>query len=314
MSKLPGWYWTILLCLFSLGAGLLAPEFLNSVGRDVSAAPSPTQHIEVLAMPTLTATPLVVAQAATDEPQITATATVTLAPPPTLEPPTNTPQPSLTPSITPTRSVVVESDVQGIQGLPLVSTQTQEACELRSDWTLEYTIQSFDTLSSIADQFGTFVNELVEANCIENPDVVRVGQVLLVPGDVSPVSPEVVCEEYIPLQPLVNAWGIPGTGQLVFNWDGTKAPRNLLRLYPPDFDFSNPDPSRWYDYTFDLRQNYTITDLEEETRAGGVWHWQVYPLNLDFQQICPESPLWFFTKEEAPTPTPTSTPIPVGFP
>jgi hypothetical protein len=45
----------------------------------------------------------------------------------------------------------------------------------------EYTIQTGDTLSSIARRYGTTVEALAEANGIVNPDRIRVGQVLIVP-------------------------------------------------------------------------------------------------------------------------------------
>ncbi len=45
-----------------------------------------------------------------------------------------------------------------------------------------YTVESGDTLSGIASRFGTTVEALVEANDIENPDVLMVGEELVVPG------------------------------------------------------------------------------------------------------------------------------------
>ncbi len=45
-----------------------------------------------------------------------------------------------------------------------------------------YTVQPGDTLTEIGRRFGTSVEALVEANDIENPDVLEVGQVLEVPG------------------------------------------------------------------------------------------------------------------------------------
>ena len=44
-----------------------------------------------------------------------------------------------------------------------------------------YTVQTGDTLFSIASRFGTTVEALVEANNITNPDLIRVGQVLTIP-------------------------------------------------------------------------------------------------------------------------------------
>lgn len=53
----------------------------------------------------------------------------------------------------------------------------------------KYTVRSGDTLSSIADKFGVTVDELVEVNKIKNPDVISVGQVLVLDADDKPVTP-----------------------------------------------------------------------------------------------------------------------------
>lgn len=45
-----------------------------------------------------------------------------------------------------------------------------------------YTVQSGDTLSRIASRFGVTVNELAEANNIENLNQIEVGQVLTIPS------------------------------------------------------------------------------------------------------------------------------------
>ena len=45
-----------------------------------------------------------------------------------------------------------------------------------------YTVKSGDTLSRIAAKYGTTVAKLVEINGIKNPNLIRVGQVLRLPG------------------------------------------------------------------------------------------------------------------------------------
>jgi murein DD-endopeptidase MepM/ murein hydrolase activator NlpD len=45
-----------------------------------------------------------------------------------------------------------------------------------------YVIQPGDSLSVIAGQFGLTVEELAEANGISDPNVIKVGQVLVIPG------------------------------------------------------------------------------------------------------------------------------------
>jgi LysM repeat protein len=43
-----------------------------------------------------------------------------------------------------------------------------------------YTVKSGDTLSEIAEKYGTSVDQLVEWNDIEDPDVIQKGQKLIV--------------------------------------------------------------------------------------------------------------------------------------
>lgn len=47
--------------------------------------------------------------------------------------------------------------------------------------TISYSVKSGDTLSEIAQRYGTTVNEIVSLNGISNPDIIYVGQYLLVP-------------------------------------------------------------------------------------------------------------------------------------
>ena len=46
----------------------------------------------------------------------------------------------------------------------------------------KYVVQPGDTLVSIAEEFGVTVQELIDANALTNPDVLRVGQELIIPG------------------------------------------------------------------------------------------------------------------------------------
>ncbi len=52
-----------------------------------------------------------------------------------------------------------------------------------------YTVRAGDTLSSIAARHGTTVSALVAANNIANPNLIRVGQVLTIPGAATPPTP-----------------------------------------------------------------------------------------------------------------------------
>ena len=46
----------------------------------------------------------------------------------------------------------------------------------------KYVVQAGDTLGSIAAQFGVPIQDIITANRIENPDLVIVGQELIIPG------------------------------------------------------------------------------------------------------------------------------------
>ncbi len=61
-------------------------------------------------------------------------------------------------------------------------TARASGCILRDDWTGRYVIQSGDTLFNIANRFGLTVNELQLGNCIENANIISVGQELRVPS------------------------------------------------------------------------------------------------------------------------------------
>ncbi|MEO0561525.1 MAG: LysM domain-containing protein, partial [Chloroflexota bacterium] len=64
-----------------------------------------------------------------------------------------------------------------------------------------YVVQPNDTLTSIANQFGTTVPELVRINCITNPDVIQVGSTLYLPFLIVPTP--------IPLTPTPTAIPAP---------------------------------------------------------------------------------------------------------
>lgn len=59
-------------------------------------------------------------------------------------------------------------------------TPTAIPCTPRTDWAT-YTVQHGNTLATIAAQVGSNTTELVNANCLSNPDQIFVGQELYVP-------------------------------------------------------------------------------------------------------------------------------------
>lgn len=83
---------------------------------------------------------------------------VSETPPPTATEPPSTPTPDISP------------------------TPQATACVLNPEWEDEYIIQSGDTLGAIAVASGLTMRELQEANCLENRDILVVGQKILVPN------------------------------------------------------------------------------------------------------------------------------------
>lgn len=219
----------------------------------------------------------------------------TLLPPPTFEPPTLTPIPSNTPvpSLTPTTILGVV--IPGLNGLETPTPTGTPGCQVRKDWKLTYTVQPNDALARIAERYGTYVSDLAAGNCISDPNVISVGQVLHVPGDAPPPDQTYDCTWTL-LAPMDNTLAVSGSGTLAFVWRGPRAARNLIRIYKPD--------GTTYEVVIELRQNETV-DLSNIPDAGN-YTWYVYPLDGNFQQInCHEGGPWRFTKAQMPTPTPT---------
>jgi LysM repeat protein len=223
------------------------------------------------------------------------TITPTLLPPPTFEPPTDTPMPSDTPTITPTATFLIQVDIPGLRGAETATPSSTPGCEPRDDWQLIYEVKANDALARIADQYGVYTNDLAAANCLNDPDVIVVGQKLRVPGDAHPAEVIYDCSWEL-LTPIDNTFAVEGEGTLTFNWRGPRAPRNLIRIVKPDGSL--------YERVIELRQNETI-DLED-IPEGGNYTWYVYPLDWNFVQIgCHEGGPWRFTKDDMPPPTET---------
>jgi LysM repeat protein len=66
---------------------------------------------------------------------------------------------------------------------------TSIPCTPRADWAATYAIQSGDTLSVIARRYQVSLNDLITANCIADPNVIQVGQVLKVPFQLPTTAP-----------------------------------------------------------------------------------------------------------------------------
>jgi LysM repeat protein len=208
-----------------------------------------------------------------------------------------TPTPTIIPTNTPIPTVNVNVSIPGLNGAETPTPSTTPGCETREDWQLTYTVQFDDTLSSIADLYGTWVDELAEGNCITDKNLITVGQVLHVPGESQPNVPEVECVAWEPMTPFNGSMTVPADGTITFNWRGPAAPINLIRIIRPD--------GSKYEVVIELRQNETIK-LNDYLSQAGTYTWYVYPLDRNFQQIqCLEGGPWTFTKPISSTATPT---------
>lgn len=223
----------------------------------------------------------------------TLTPTQTLKPPPTFEPPTATPTASTVPTITSTPTTSLNVSVPGLRGAESPTPTSTPGCEPRPDWQLTYTVKFDDTLSAIADIYGTWPDTLADGNCIMDKNLISIGQVLRVPGEAHPVVPEYDCVAWELYTPFNGMTTVPTTGSLTFNWRGPVAPKYLIRIHRPD--------GSQYEQLVELRQSDTINVMEQLSQ-GGQYTWYVYPLGNDFLQIpCTEGGPWVFYKEESPT-------------
>lgn len=221
----------------------------------------------------------------------------TLKPAPTFEPATATLPPSATPSPTLSLTVSVNVSIPGLKGAETPTPTTTPGCKSRDDWKLTYTVQFDDTLSSIADQYDTWVDELAEGNCITDKNLIVVGQVLHVPGETQPVQNAVECVAWEVMTPFNGSMTVPADGPITFNWRGPAAPINLIRIHRPD--------GTVYERVIELRQNETI-NLNDFLALEGTYTWYVYPLDRNFRQIsCLEGGPWTFYKPVSSTPTMT---------
>lgn len=75
-------------------------------------------------------------------------------------------------------------DITSAPTLDIDATATAFAVQLRPTPTPAglYTVQQGDTLSSLATQFGTTVEEILAANGLTDPNALQVGQALIIPS------------------------------------------------------------------------------------------------------------------------------------
>ncbi|MBZ0294197.1 MAG: LysM peptidoglycan-binding domain-containing protein, partial [Anaerolineae bacterium] len=260
---------TILLFIIAL--------MLGSILTRMSMSPVPNAPLEPLNVPQqqqqqsdATATETI----PPSTPLATLTPSRTLKPPPTFEPPTNTVMPSSTPSVTPTPTIDLSISIPGLHGAETPTPSTTPGCEKRDDWKLTYEVKRDDALEKIANLYNTNVSELAAGNCITDVNLIAVGQVLRVPGDVPPPEQVYDCSWEL-LTPVDGTLAIEATGMLTFNWRGPQAPINLIRIIKPD--------GSTFERVVELRQNEQVSllDIPEQ----GTYTWYVYPLDSGFRQI-----------------------------
>lgn len=97
--------------------------------------------------------------------------------PPTTPPQTADSEPEAQPTSPPS----------GLQPVEVTTAQPNDpeavdaACVPPADWTNTYTIRRGDNLTRLAVDFDIPVEDIIKANCIDNPDRITAGQVLAVP-------------------------------------------------------------------------------------------------------------------------------------
>src|SRR5215203_5498687 len=70
-----------------------------------------------------------------------------------------------------------------------------------TEWVQVYTVQSGDTLSGIAQSFGVSQKALMEANSLDNPNQIYVGQQLIIPEKSNSGTGGPQCQSYYTIRP-----------------------------------------------------------------------------------------------------------------
>ncbi len=108
------------------------------------------------------------------------------------------PKLALAPAFTPTRTPTVPSSPATTAAAVIASptsslavTASPTAAPVAVSQAMTYTVAAGDTLSGLAKRFGVPLRDLLEANNLEEDDILRVGQVLVIPtGTVTPAPTE----------------------------------------------------------------------------------------------------------------------------
>ena len=134
-----------------------------------------------------------------------------------------------------------------------------------------YTIASGDTLSSIAKRYNITLRELIEVNNIENPNLIRVGQKLIIPGVFAPPQP--------PPEPKPQPEPIPGPPPDGYETDPNFPPIGSLSavraMYVSYFAIGHPQfRQRMFELLAATEFNAVVID------AKGDHGWISYPTQI----------------------------------
>ena len=87
---------------------------------------------------------------------------------------------------------LVSEPAEGPEGVAELPSSTPVEAEDPTPDAILYTVQAGDSLAAIARAYGLSVEAIVEANDIQDPDRIDVGQALLLPGATPPGTPTMV--------------------------------------------------------------------------------------------------------------------------
>ncbi len=158
----------------------------------------------------------------------------------TEEPASATPLRTRIPSETPEGND--DSDGQAAQQGQATASATDD-CAPRTDWTQRYTIQSGDTLSSIASRAGVSTQALADGNCIEISAVILPGQQLNVPQMVNPLPPTLTptgIPQDLTLGATDTPTGLPSTDTPTGIPGATDTPTGVVVLDDPPIPTDTP--------------------------------------------------------------------------